>query len=283
MIDALNKNRNMSIYVKIPRIKTIIDDPSIECEKKLNDIRVLVEGGTPKAVEPSESSIGTTGLTLVPPASETASVPVTADRFDLVLKEISGATEKKHAESILHEIEKSNVLSWSSETLELIIDGSPIKYTNIIHLIKRVVTSFPASLPLGLALFLEALLRIRVSVGLIKNGDAKELMANIIKIRNYSGDGNLSVNNTAALDSVSTEESAEQRKRGRESGDDDDDDDENGSTAAPSKRLRVDAVRQDFDLPSSKLDRIRRSPRLKKEISDAWKHVSTRKKRPKNP
>ena len=286
MIVAWNEKRTMSIYVKIPRIKTIIDDPNTECEKKLNDIRVLVEGGKPKPVEPIESSPGTSGLNLVPPASETATVPVTAENFSLVLDEIPGAVEKKNAESLLHEIERSNIIQWSPETLEIIIDGSPVKYTNIKHLIKRVVTSFPASLPLGLTLFLEALLRIKASISLIKNGDSKELMANIIKIKSHSSDD--TVRNTSTLDDVPQKDDGEpaldvneERKRGRES--DGDDGDDNDVSAAPSKRLRGDAVRRDFDLPTTKLDRIRRSPRLKKEISDAWKHVSTRKKRPKNP
>ena len=96
MIVAWNEKRTMSIYVKIPRIKTIIDDPNTECEKKLNDIRVLVEGGKPKPVEPIKSSPGTSGLNLVPPASETATVPVTAENFSLVLDDIPGAVEKKN-------------------------------------------------------------------------------------------------------------------------------------------------------------------------------------------
>ena len=283
----------MSLYVKIPKLKNIIEDPNIECEKKLDDIRVLVDGGTPKPSNFSRpSSLDSPGVSLVPPVpndkSETAS---TEERFSRVLKEINGAAEKRAAESLLIEIEKSEVIKWDPVSLEIQIDDTPVQFTNISHLIKRVVTSYPASLPIGTVLFCEALLRIQAPLNYIHNGDIREIVHNLTRIneaKNTVADPTGSVSeptSEAALAEAqdSSPGEADSRKRGRDADGDDGGEDggEDDSVRQSSrKRLRsADSVRRTFDLPPNRLDKIRRSPRLKKEIQDAWKNVRTTKSR----
>ena len=150
-------------YVKIPRLKKIIDAEDENCEKKLENIRTLI-GESPQTSQdsPAESSGGNLSIAAPLPADGNA------NKFDIVLNEISGINEKKLATSLLQQIESSSIVSWSPETKEISIDGSVVRFTNIVYLIRRVISNFPASLPLGIVLFSDALLRMKLPMSLIK-------------------------------------------------------------------------------------------------------------------
>ena len=255
-------------YLKIPKLKTIVDDNDLNCEKKLEKIRSLIGESNPILADgaPKGSS-----LEVVPPSTSTS-----ADKFDAVLKEITSVGEKKLATSLLQEIEKSSLITWSPETLEISIDGTPVKYSNIAYLVKRVVSSFPASFPLGIVLFCDALLKIKAPLTLVRNGDVKEILENLQRIKEVK-DGNVGEGEKVKEVGDDQEKNPESTLKRQRVSDDEDDfspqekrlrNEEAGETLVPET-----SVRRSFDLPSEKLDKLRRSPRLRKEISEAWKTI----------
>ena len=253
-----------SAYVKVPKLKKIVENGELDCETKLETIRSLIGESTP-LLDGKGSS-----LEVVPPSN------ITSGKFDVILKEISGVNEKKIAKSLLQEIEKSTLISWSPESLEVSIGGTPIKYSNIVYLVKRVVSSFPASFPLGIVLFCDALMRIKAPLTLIKNGDVKEIIENLVKINEFrKGKGGGDGQRDETLELEENKESPASLKRSRENEDDGDFPDEKRlkeqNVDSNEASVEENSIKRSFNLPHEKLDKLRRSPRLRKEISEAWK------------
>ena len=252
----------------------VFDDESTTCEDKLATLKNIITEKSP--YESSDS----TSLKIATPEAKSVG-PTTEDRFEKVLSQISGINDKKVAKTLLEEIEKSSKISWDFETLEIVIDGEQLKYTNIVYLIKRVITVNPASIPLGLTLFLDALMKIKAPMTLIKNGDAKQILENLQKINDAAAaQSESSTTETPSSESTSSETtSSEGNSYGKRSRDEDVDEELEPS----SKRVASDALTQDssladdndakqnFGLESATLKGIRRSPRLKAEIEKAWK------------
>ena len=206
--------------------------------------------------------------------------------------------DRKTALSLLQEISKSDSLSWDPETLEIIISGEPIKYTNIALLVKKIVSVAPASLPIGFVLFLASLQKIKAPYTLIRNGDAINVLENLSRLGGSLEPAATEPTPPAVeeqaeepmIQQPSTENSditnLNSKKRERE----DDDETENEANENRKKRQRDDEVdaetapKRDFDVPPDRLKKLRRSPRLKKSISDAWETMNhdrkTSKKRP---
>ena len=272
----------VSQYVKLPQLKKILDVTEQPCEETLSQIRNLVDD--------SGSSLTLTG-------GENGSAPGVAPgttvengnfaSYEKILKLIKNSNDKKVALSLLQEISKSDHLSWDPETLEIIISGEPVKYTNIALLVRKIVSVGPTTLPIGFVLFLDSLRKIKAPYTLLRNGDAVSVLDTLSRIGGTLEPATeTSVENKENTDNVDNEMITEShgQKRDRE------DSESEGLPENQSKKLRKDndegeetVPKRDFNVPSDRLKKLRRSPRLKKSISDAWDSMNndrkTRKKR----
>ena len=124
-----------------------MDDPSLECEQKLADIRKLADGistanGTENSSSAAPNEANNEPLQAVPPGG----VEGSSGDFEKILDQIPGIAEKKLAQSLLEHIAQSPNISWARDTFELkLASGAgdqlqPIRYSNILYLIKKCVS-----------------------------------------------------------------------------------------------------------------------------------------------
>ena len=261
------KEKMPSHYIKRPQLQRIIDSDE-PCETKLQNLRSYLER------DPSSS---TSNLTVTSPATQPA-VEEHANNFEKVLKEINGSSEKKQALSLLHEIGKSSYLSFNSDTLEFILNGETIKFTNVAYLIEKIVTSSASTLPIGLTLFIEGLLHEKIPFSYYKGGDSINIRDNLIKILGTNEASETSTDHVEGNEN-SQNDYGLKRKRNDESEDDDFADEpkkqklskEGGNDdAVGSDDLQEAIPKRTFNIPEKKILGLRRSPRLLQGIADAW-------------
>ena len=152
-------------------------------------------------------------------------------------------------------------------------------------------------------MFLEALITAKTPSSLIKNGDCLELRRNLISIKERT-DNKTAENATPAPSDVGsslsennslegkehqqqlqqqqqeTSPNADGRKK-RRIDEADEQDSIKDDEISNSKRCKVGDVapdpptlKRDFNLPPDRLSQLRRSPRLRKDISESWKSIS---------
>lgn len=273
-------------YVKTPQLKAVIEQNDISCEEKLDQIQKLTEGKKLTLLQPGQS----------PPTSTTANDQINPptgnpEHVDKILSEITGVKEKQLAQVILQEIEKSEYISYDVKNWEIIIAGEKIKFTNVIYLIRFIIAANPSSIPVGLALFIHALLKIQVPFEVVRNGDAQNCRDNLIKISEITKSGSeIKQNENGTVENVienqmddgggqndtgnvemiknDVEEAGGVKKLTRKKRNREADDDE---TVQP-------AVKRTFALEEKALEGIRRSPRLRQKISEAWTSSDKKKK-----
>ena len=153
--------------MKIPQVKAVIDQSDISCEEKIDQIRKLAEGKKVTLLQPGQSP--NVEKTVNEQPQSTSGNP---DHVDKILSEVNGVKEKQLAAAILGEIEKSEYISYDVNSWELIVANETIKFTNVIALINFIIGVAPNAVPLGLAIFMHALLKIQVPFDVVKNGDA---------------------------------------------------------------------------------------------------------------
>ena len=292
----------VSNYVKIPQLKKILDVEEQPCEEKLAEIRNLIDGGQSPMIT-GDSSLPPT----VSPTTASPTVSPTAS-YEKILSKIQKTNDKKTALSLLQEISKSNYLSWDPESLEIIVNGVSIKYSNIALLVKKVVTVGPATLPLAFTIFLASLVKIKAPYSLLRNGDAINVLENFDRMKAAIEDTtqttsktdlpvpgqNIALGETApaesSMDTTVVETTTPvDRKRSREE-DGEEEGEEGGGKRQRGEEEDDDVVaKRNFDVPPDRLKQLRRSPRLKQSIADAWQEVNpsssgdvkkSRKKRP---
>ena len=269
-----------TVYVKIPQLRAVIDQPEVSCEEKLEQIKKLADGKKLSLLQPGQS----------PAVSGSAeqSVPSTGnpEHVDRILNEVKGVKEKQLAQVILQEIEKSDYISYDVTNWEIIVANERIKFTNVIYLINFIIAASPSSIPLGLAIFLHALMKIQVPFDVVRNGDAVNCRDNLIKISELTKDRNEPQQNVESVSMAEDGDSGEQTivEMGNGGGDEVSD----GLGRAGKKRLREDEdgdggdltdrpAKRSFGLGEKPLEGIRRSPRLRQKISEAWTSKSKRK------
>lgn len=262
---------NPTEYVKVPQLKTIIDAEQ-PCESKLESIKNLIDGS---------SGSGSTVPTASGPLSYVAPGG-TADKHEKVLAEISGANEKKLGLALLQEIEKSSLLTWNPESLEIALNGETIKFSKISLLIKKVITTAGATLPVGLTLFIESLLKQKIPYTYYRSGDAINIRDNLVTILDGKTSGASIAEETLPADN--SVEPGDKRKREGES----DEENDESKRAKPvvneeqieketeetknknEKPRKIRKAKRDFKVEPNKLKNLRRSPRLLQDISAAW-------------
>ena len=289
-------------YVKSPHLTAVLEDGSISCEAKLEKIKGLIDGKKLSLLKSGDAinSRSDTDVSSNDAVSSTSVAP--SNEYDLILNDLNGAKEKELGEIILQSINQSDYMSYDRNSYEIIVDSETIRFTNIKNLISYCVTNNAASLPIGLTLFLEGLLRIKTAVYAIRSGDSIAIKDDLLKIDALrekdrvdsssvpvnGGDTAVGVNeegvaaaaegvtdNPAAVVSETTgrrqvvEEAGKGRKRRRGV-----DEEEEELTPAAKK----------FGLEDQALSSLRRSPRLTQQLNNAWdsalvKSTSGKKKR----
>ena len=149
-------------HIKAPVLKEILLEDKT-CEEKLNQLKDLV--GIPSELP----------------------VPQNTDERALskekIIAELS-ISERKTANDLLDYIEGSEFISWHTQTLELILDGKIIEFSNIQNLIKKVVQTLSPNQPIAFVLFIDALLKLKVPQNLFRDGDAVNTRAQLLTIKN---------------------------------------------------------------------------------------------------
>ena len=264
-----------TVYMKIPQVKAVIDQSDISCEEKIDQIRKLAEGKKVTLLQPGQSP--NVEKTVNEQPQSTSGNP---DHVDKILSEVNGVKEKQLAAAILGEIEKSEYISYDVNSWELIVANETIKFTNVIALINFVIGVAPNAVPLGLAIFMHALLKIKVPFDVVKNGDAINCRENLIKIselENSVDENSQNLDVKDRVETVVTENGVEMTEGGGN--------EETGNSRRTGKKreresdgedLNERSVKRSFGVDEKALEGIRRSPRLRQNISEAW---STKKKK----
>ena len=265
-------------YIKAPQLQRILeaDQP---CENKLENIRSLLESsgqnGSLKST-PSNGEISSNNVENQ--LASSVEDKGNANNFEKILKEIPSQKDKALALQLLQEIEKLPHLSWNPNNLEIIINNVAEPFTNIALLIKKIVTENLSSLPIGLTLFIESLLKNKIPYQFYKGQDAIQIRDNLIKISN----GKIAQVETEQQKELVPNETAEagalvvqntDRKRSLNYDSDDE--------TQEAKRIKTGVMeennyledpepKRNFDLPVEKVKHLRRSARLNKEAEEAW-------------
>lgn len=265
-------------YIKAPQLQRILeaDQP---CENKLENIRSLLESsgqnGSLKST-PSNGEISSNNVENQ--LASSVEDKGNANNFEKIIKEIPSQKDKALALQLLQEIEKLPHLSWNPNNLEIIINNVAEPFTNIALLIKKIVTENLSSLPIGLTLFIESLLKNKIPYQFYKGQDAIQIRDNLIKISN----GKIAQVETEQQKELVPNETAEagalvvqntDRKRSLNYDSDDE--------TQEAKRIKTGVMeennysedpepKRNFDLPVEKVKHLRRSARLNKEAEEAW-------------
>ena len=269
-------NENQTQYLKTPHVLKILNREGVACEEKLDELRNLIGGKGLKLLPPGEELPEKTQE--APVESNPSSAPTaTQTVIEKIVSEISGVKEKQLARSLLNEIDRSDYISFDPDNLEIIVDGENIKFSNIKNLVQYCISANPSHLPLGIALFLQCLIKIKIPSELLRHGDALGIRESLIKIEELRSRG-LSGGETTAPSEAAPEVAPDAneggvdegggrgKKRTREDDGDDDDDDDDDDDAPELKKPR-----KTYGLSQGSLDKIRTAPKLQDAISSSWR------------
>ena len=275
-------NENHSQYLKTPHVLKIINKDGVACEEKLTEIKNLIDGKGLKVLPPGEELPNNT-----PEASvESNPVPTptaTQAAIEKIVSEISGAKEKQLARSLLNEIDRSDYISFDPDTLEIIVNGENIKFSNVKNLVQYCISANPSQLPLGIAIFLDSLIKIKIPNELLRHGDALGIRDSLLKIEELKRKGSLSGENipppsetaSGGVEEVTGEgggEEGEQSGRGKKREREDDEDVDGGASV-------LNPAKKTYGLSRGSLDKIRTSPKLSEKILEKWRNAAGEKSR----
>ena len=169
-------------YVKSPFLKSVIEEEGISCEEKIEKIKGLIDGKKLSLLKSGQTTSGSSE----PNINDTSNgnVPSSAPKndSDVVLSALSGIKERELGETILDEINRSDFINYDKNTFEIIVQSEVIKFSNIKNLIAFCVTSNAAQIPIGCAIFIEALLQIKASITSLRSGDAQILKEDLLRV-----------------------------------------------------------------------------------------------------
>ena len=265
-------SENQTHYLKTPHVLKIINKSDVSCEEKLDHIRNLIDGKRLKILPPGEELPSKT-----PEApTEAATAPsetATQAAIHRIVDEISGVKEKQLATSLLNEIDRSGYISFDPDSLEIIVNGENIKFSNIKNLVQYCISASPSQLPLAIAIFLDCLIKIKIPLELLRHGDALGIRESLLKIEEIKSRGSAGTEdapNTGETAPEGTKETSGEEaggveadgrrgtKRELERDDDDDDDD------APLNK-------RSYGLSNQNLNKLRTAPKLRDQISSTWR------------
>ena len=194
MIDGRKKmsSTNPTSYVKSPFLKSVLDEEGTSCEEKIEKIKGLVEGKKLSLLKSGQSATGSsqTNSNNAPNgnaplnSNNNGNVPLApSNESDAVLSGLSGNKERQLGETILDEINRSNLIDYDKNTFEIIVQSEVIKFSNIKNLISFCVTSNAAQIPIGCTIFIEALMQIKASIASLRSGDAQIIKEDLLRVR----------------------------------------------------------------------------------------------------
>ena len=183
---------NPTSYVKSPFLKSVLEEEGTSCEEKIEKIKGLVEGKKLSLLKSGQSASGSSqpisnnapngnaSLT----SNNNGNAPLAPNNeSDAVLSGLSGIKERQLGETILDEINRSDLIDYDKNTFEIIVQSEVIKFSNIKNLIAFCVTSNAAQIPIGCAIFIEALMQIKASIASLRSGDAQVLKEDLLRVR----------------------------------------------------------------------------------------------------
>ena len=272
-------------YLKTPHVLKIINNEGVSCEEKLANIKNLIDGNKLKIAKSGEElpsgTSATEGSISAPaptegPLSAPASTP-TQSAIEKIVDEIRGAKEKQYALSFLNEIDRSNYITFNPDTLEIIVDGETIKFSDVKNLVQYCINAAPSNLPIALAIFVQCMIKIQLPGDLLRHGDAQELRQSLIKIQELKEKSLNSVKTTPPDTEVVEESTAARtdesvaeanelsgrgKKRSLEEGD-------------AEEEVELNPPKKTFGLPGPSLDKLRTNPKLKEAIAEKWHDAMT--------
>lgn len=183
---------NPTSYVKSPFLKTVLEEEGTSCEEKIEKIKGLVEGKKLSLLKSGQSVSGSSPLNsnnapngnapLI--SNNNGNAPLAPNNeFDAVLSGLSGIKERQLGETILDEINRSDLIDYDKNTFEIIVQSEVIKFSNIKNLIAFCVTSNAAQIPIGCTIFIEALMQIKASIASLRSGDAQIIREDLLRVR----------------------------------------------------------------------------------------------------
>ena len=257
-------------YLKTPHVLRIINNESVSCEEKLENIKNLIDGNKLKIAKSGEELPSG-----APVSEETISTPVstpTQSAIEKIVDEIKGAKEKQYALSFLNEIDRSNYISFNPDTLEIIVDGETIKFSNVKNLVQYCINAAPGNLPIALAIFVQCMIKIQLPSELLRHGDAQALRESLIKIQELREKSSVNdkseqevvdanAEGTAVNKEETTEETSEPSGRGKKRTLEEGEEGEDDILPSPKKK---------FGLSENSLDKLRTNPKLRDAIAEKW-------------
>ena len=257
--------KGYSEYIKAPRIREIIQRDDKDCEEKLANIFALLDNNGEKKNNGEQGENSGSGLRVMEPnvlgASSSAGVEQesTSGKYDKIIDKLSG-TDRKMALNLLELIDQYANLSWDPGNFEIIVNNEQIQFSDLRQLVKKVVMTAGTTLPVGITLFIEELIKMNVPISLFRSGDSMQIRGNLLKINRFGNEESSNNENSVPEESNKTTSSEEnapkqvgKRKREIEVEYVDDDD-------IAVKKVKHDSdVEESFDQPPDKLKGIRRS------------------------
>ena len=172
---------NPTSYVKSPFLKSVIEEEGTSCEEKIEKIKGLVDGKKLSLLKSGQTATGSSET-----GSNNASIgnapSAPNNESDVVLSGISGIRERQIGETLLDEINRSDFINYDKNTFEIIVQSEVIKFSNIKNLISFCVSSNAAQIPIGCAIFIEALLQIKASISSLRSGDAQIIKEDLLRV-----------------------------------------------------------------------------------------------------
>lgn len=255
-------------YVKTPKVIEILETEK-SCEEKLSELRSLIG---------LDQNIGK--------SKESGTISDQTDTHDEIIQDLS-ENEKKLAKEVLQLIETSKFISYDKQNFQLIINDRHLKFTNIKLLLKRLLEVSDPTQPLGFVSWISALLQIKLPYHFFRSGDSIEVRDQLLALQQQTSNEENDTQPKNEMNSekkeetisvASSEESkqsepaekseVQRQKRKRKESDAENTDASNVEAVdKKTKKRKRDSVSDE------KIQKLRRSPRLQKEISKVWEKL----------
>ena len=268
--------KGFSEYIKAPRIREILQREDKDCEEKLASINLLLDNNGEKKSGGDQGESSGNGLRAMEPSavggnssSEEVDRSSGNGRYDNIVENLKGI-DRKLAINLLEIIEQNKKLSWDSGNYEIIVNDEQIQFSDIRQLIKKIVMVAGMTLPVGITLFIEELIRLKVPLSLFRSGDSIQIRSNLLKILGIGNEDTLNSEETVPKETVEDPSRDFKPKQGVKRKREIDLEFVDDNDVVEKKKKHESDVEESFDQPPDKLKGIRRTPILKKNIEKVW-------------
>ena len=282
-------------YVKGPQLRQILENDSNDCDRKLENIRALLDGNISRKELDSRQTLRASQPTIgvgggigggggeaggggVVDGGEGRGVVADGGggdgavngtdgevSFDELVNPLTG-NDRVLAIELLTDLRKSSAIGWENNTLNLTIDGNSVGFTDIGLLVRKIITGGSPSLPIAITLFISKLIDIKVSPKYFRNGDAQQIRGNLLKIKGGELKDNLDTN-----DALGVKPEGKSLKRNREEDDEIESDSEKNAKKSRIEETIDRGVKRGRDQGDVELDKENeKRPRIESDIQDDY-------------